>query len=331
MIRQNRSALLITLVGWLMLGIALYLAIKNFRTLPLEMNFETAAGDNINLQNERLISAVETGDISLVENLLAAGADPNTRVYQEFYDAPILRTAVQADNPLLVKMLLDAGADVNATDSHGNSLLRRAALDGLFEMCVLLLNAGADINAIDGRGNALLPMVVSAREVEIARLLLEYGIDDNGQMRFSHDMGRHGHLEFTCQSLHIASATGNEEMVALLLDYGALVNIPVDTGDGIFWSPLTLAAQRGDVETMRLLIEGGANIDGQMATDVPLIVAVFLSQSPPAVDLLISAGADINRPSHEGYSPLSLAKVVKMSTNRGDEIIELLIAAGAED
>ena len=63
-------------------------------------------------------------------------------------------------NSDIVKLLINAGADLNITDESGSTPLINTAMDYNFrrsgEMCLeMLLHAGAKINVIDGYGNAV--------------------------------------------------------------------------------------------------------------------------------------------------------------------------------
>jgi len=47
----------------------------------------------------------------------------------------------------VARILIDAGANVNARDSHGETALMRAAQMGYAETAKLLIESGADVNA----------------------------------------------------------------------------------------------------------------------------------------------------------------------------------------
>ncbi len=72
----------------------------------------------------------------------------------------------------LTQRLLDLGADVNARDSTGQTLLHRVL--GNRDMIIFLLAHGADINAVDHLGQTPL---VAGYEEDMAMFLLEHGAD----------------------------------------------------------------------------------------------------------------------------------------------------------
>ena len=83
--------------------------------------------------------AVNTNCRQSVEILLRAQANPNIG------HPPIVVAARYSDNQNFVQMLLQAGADVNCTDSYG-SMLRIAAFMGNYETVKRGLAAGAEVN-----------------------------------------------------------------------------------------------------------------------------------------------------------------------------------------
>jgi len=62
--------------------------------------------------------------------------------------------------------------------------------------------------------------------------------------------------KFGKTSLHLASSRGEAEIVSLLLENGAEVNVKNKFG----WTPLQLAASGGHLEVVRLLLNSGADV-----------------------------------------------------------------------
>ena len=87
------------------------------------------------------------------------------------------------------------------------------------------------------------------------------------------------------------------------------------------------AARSGEPESVRLLVEAGADPDrhdGGPNGWTPLLHAVH-TRSPGAVRELLAAGADVNRAAPNGLTPLMMA-----AAERKGEVFELLLAAGAD-
>ncbi|XP_042520252.1 E3 ubiquitin-protein ligase KEG isoform X2 [Macadamia integrifolia] len=96
----------------------------------------------------------ETEGRELVRILLAAGADPTAQVAQEpQHGRTALHIAAIANDVELVKIILDAGVDVNIRNEHNTTPLHVALARGA-KLCVgLLLSFGADCNLQDDEGD----------------------------------------------------------------------------------------------------------------------------------------------------------------------------------
>lgn len=95
-----------------------------------------------------LYAACLSNRVQVIEALLNHGADPNKRfTYHSPVDGRVEADAVAihyASSAEAVKLLIDAGADVNAAGATGTTALMRAALFGKVEAVRALLAAGAD-------------------------------------------------------------------------------------------------------------------------------------------------------------------------------------------
>ena len=125
-------------------------------------------------------------------------------------------------------------------------------------------------------------------------------------------------------ALHWSAA--GEFLIAtrLLLRAGAFVDIE----DGMGITPIVYAAGTGNVEVVKLLLNFGANVKGTKA----LRFAIERSNSPECVDLLIKAGAKINK--YEEPSLLHIAtekqniRMMKILLNNGSDVDEPLDSTG---
>jgi ankyrin repeat protein len=88
-----------------------------------------------------------------------------------------MKSAVKAGDSQALKSLLDAGADVNARDEHGQTALMNAARDGHTEMVRLLVSRGADLNHTAKYNlSAVMLAVVNGRDA-IVGILADAGAD----------------------------------------------------------------------------------------------------------------------------------------------------------
>ena len=82
-----------------------------------------------------------------------------------------LMDAARKGDTAVVQELLDAGADVNATDKHGGTALMMAAVNGHTDTVQVLLDAGADINMKHGFGKSAKMLAAEKGHSEVVELL----------------------------------------------------------------------------------------------------------------------------------------------------------------
>lgn len=108
-----------------------------------------ANNDNTVLQqqaNKALARACESGNIEAIRLLLAAGADVNAR--RKNGSTP-LHCACAEGHTAIVRLLLEHGADIGARNDDGHSPLHIACFHGRTDIIRLLMEKGADVNARD--------------------------------------------------------------------------------------------------------------------------------------------------------------------------------------
>jgi uncharacterized protein len=86
-----------------------------------------------------LFAALRTANAEELENALKRGANPNAKTPQ---GTPAITLAVQSKDTGLVRRLLQARADANATDAQGLTPLAHAKALGLDDIARLLEAAG---------------------------------------------------------------------------------------------------------------------------------------------------------------------------------------------
>ena len=145
-----------------------------------------------------------------------------------------------------VLRLLDQGADLEACDARGRTLLHAAAAVADVRLVRELISRGATARSVDGRGTTPLIAVSVAPEgtpadrCSIARMLLEAGAD------VTHGDGA---------ALRAAARQGDTDLVALLLDAGADPDAPCGAG----YTSLHYASRLGHADVVAVLLAAGAD------------------------------------------------------------------------
>jgi ankyrin repeat protein len=134
--------------------------------------------------DKNLRDAASRNDAAITKVLLAAGAQVNAS--DAARETP-LHTAAVRGRKTVAQVLLQAGADVNARDEYGLTPLHSAAAWGHVELTRILLGAGADANAGDARRQTPLHLVAGRRVpplsayASVTRVLLDAGARPNAR------------------------------------------------------------------------------------------------------------------------------------------------------
>jgi ankyrin repeat protein len=218
----------------------------------------------------------------------------------------------------IVKLLLGNGADVNSKDEEGKTALHEVVNNGNTLIFDMLLAAGADVDSKTSFGFTPLHYVFNHKETTIARMLLEKGADVNARTANGET------------PLHlVAGVPKQHRLVNLFLREGAdpnLVSHPFGLDAYERQSPLrTACAVLGNVETVRVLIEGGADINADTVRTGTALQAACQSGDSDIVNLLIEVGAFVGAPRPLAPSPLQEA-----ARNGHLEIVQLLLNKDAD-
>lgn len=118
--------------------------------------------------------AAGLGHLVVVQVLLQAGAEVDAADSSGW--TPLLRAA-RRGHVEVMNGLLAAGADINATDRLGWTSLLRAARNGDLEAVNSLLKAGTHVDAQNSEGNTALMLASVWGQVEVVDILLKTGVD----------------------------------------------------------------------------------------------------------------------------------------------------------
>ena len=281
----------------------LYDAIRNDNTVELQRLVKSSGA---NLKDRRgttpLMYAAATGSFDAMKMLVDAGADVNAK-----NDFDITALMWCATDEAKVRFLLAKGADPNARSKQGRTpLLIAAGTEGTAGIVKLLLDKGARVKDADADpGTTPLSAAATANDSVTVRLLLEHGAETGGPGG--------------AFALMMAAGHGNAGMMRMLLDRGVPVNAvsppvteTVKNGNialGSF-TPLILAAAYGGPDAVKLLLDRKADVNARDVRGMtPLMLALALDHPDPrVVRLLLEHGADPNIKSKTGETAADWAK-----------------------
>jgi ankyrin repeat protein len=235
--------------------------------------------------------AIYYDDELLVQNLLALGADASLK---NNYGATPLSQAAITGNPGIISRLLAARADPDERSADDQTALMILARTENLDAARVLLDAGADVNAVESfRGQAALMWAAAQNRPQMLKLLLDHGADPNARSS-PNDWPRQVSAEPRMKFLPSGALTpllyavreGCTECVTYLIEADA--DIHADDPEGI--SPLIMACLNAHWDAARLLVEAGAVSMNGTSTDA-------LRFMPPWTTIqYLMAGVPINFP-----------------------------------
>jgi ankyrin repeat protein len=260
--------------------------------------------------------AAMKGSREAVRTLLQRKADVNLA---QIDGTTALHWAVRVDDLDMADMLIRAGAKVTAATREGVTPLQLAAMNGNAAMLLKLIKAGADPNApLTEFGDTALMMASRTGKTEAVAALLETGAQVNAKETWG-----------GTSALMWAVSEGHPAAVKLLIDQGAEVNArskfvaaangrgfegrtpsapKADQGVEEFASgsltPLMLAAREGDVESARLLIAAGADVNAIAADGKDALGLAIFNGNYDTASLLIDNKSKVNQADTQGFTPL---------------------------
>jgi len=200
----------------------------------------------------------------------------------------------------------------SATGNERETQLLDAADSGNQERVQKLLAEGVSIDAVDRRGCGALHYAIRNKHTAVALWLLERGAVATNR---SASGGT---------ALHVATAKDEPRVVAALLTKTKQVDVLLNNGN----SPLYYAAQDGSLESARLLIDAGADVN-HTGTDEyknPLLLTAVMGGHFEVFKLLVERGASLERGDRYGNTALIVA-----ATYGQTNIVQYLLGRGMKN
>ena len=199
----------------------------------------------------------------------------------EIKNYPALFQTVIEENPVGLAGEIKVAKNIDQRDDYGRTALHVATYFANHEAMTLLVNAGANANALEHDFYDLVTIAAVADDLSTMKLALKLGCKSTNVTS-----------RYEGTALIAAAHLGHVEVVKTLIHAGA----PLDHVNNLNWTALIESIVLGDgqhdhVETLRALVEAGANVnlpDGRGFT--PLHLAKERGYQT-MVDILLAAGA----------------------------------------
>jgi len=278
-----------------------------------------------------LFDSLRQGDIAEVKTAIEGGANANAR--DSYGNTLLMQTAVYAKVADL-GFLLAHGADVNAANQNGHTALMRAMPD--LAKVEFLVEHGANIRAATVDGTTPLMMAVRIESAgAVVRYLINKGADLGSTDRTGADAVMMAATEGAAKNLRILLAAGmsgasQRKNGAVPQQFSPTVNRNVV--DRVLRAQegstaLTAAAAADCEECVRLLLDRGADAKASSKSGLTALLPAAYGGNPVVVKLLLDAGADVNATDERGFTPIMMAVNSKA---KNVEVVRLLLEHGAD-
>jgi len=293
------------------------------------------AGAKVNLANREgmtpIAMAALYGQSQMVEALIKAGADAKQKNAR---GETLVMFASHSGNPDAIKLLVANGADVNAKETvRGTTALMWAVEQRHPSAAKMLVELGADVGAKSG--GAGLPRNYMAPRVDTAAVdaaakrqqdAIAAGRTYNEQLEYDAAHGAKIRLGFRgiFNADGTASAVENTRRPSLTPAVPAAPPVPDPTanpeaddadvivaglvgagGGGL--TPLVFAAREGSIESAKVLLDGGADVNQTSEYGWTPLLTATNNRNYKLAKYLVERGANVNIANKGGWTPIYLA------------------------
>lgn len=142
-------------------------------------------------------------NLEIIKNLIIIGA--NVNIKDENKNTPLLYAALYYNNPEIIDLLINSGADINNRNILGANAVMIALYNNNIEVFDRIIKRGGDVNCQNNGGwSSLMSIAFDFRPLEMAKKLVENGSDVN----LKNKLGK--------SAFDIANELGNQEMLNFL-------------------------------------------------------------------------------------------------------------------
>lgn len=208
----------------------------------LKAKFRKTDVNEWNKNDERLLAAVEHGEVEKVASLLAKKGASAVKLDSEGKSA--LHVAATRGQTDCLSVLLSHGADLSVTDAAGFNPLHLAAKNNHVECCKKLIQGKCPVDAVDSSGKTALHHAAASGKIQTIQLLCELKSPVN--LKDADGL----------TPLLLSAKHGHADVCSTLLDCGAEIN----TSDNSGRTALMLATESNAASVVEVLAQRGADL-----------------------------------------------------------------------
>ncbi|KAE8573437.1 Putative ankyrin 2, isoform AA [Halyomorpha halys] len=262
--------------------------------LLLERNVRVDMRDNLN--DATIHHAIKGGNIEIIIKLLNHGANVNMKGANG--NTPLILAV--ATDIIMMKTLVERGADVDSQNLYGQTALHHAAANGHDAAVVYLLSQNANLGIQDYICYAPLQWASYNGNLNIVKTLLDYGDDIN--RRGCHDI----------TGLYLAIERNHSKLTDFFLSKNADTNVMSEEGK----TPLDLAYSKSSAVLIKFLFEHGAKAEDESFLGSKILFNAISNKTSKLVKVLL------NKTKHfESYPTVILNYAIGMRFLEGVDLL----------
>ena len=237
--------------------------------------------------------AVYRDDLATTELLIRAGA--NVKAANRIGVTPLYLASLNG-SPAMIDRLLKAGADANEQGPNGETPLMLAARNGNPAAVQMLIDHGAEIDARDPlRQTTALMWALEQEHPAAVKVLVANGADLKAQSRTEGNNRRARVAETPAATAARNAAPAAPAAAAPPAGDDQDDEVPVRrqaVSGGL--TPLVYAARQGDIESTKILLDAGVDVNQQSAYGWSALLTATNNRHYRLALYLIDRGADVN-------------------------------------
>uniref|UniRef100_A0A0K0E1I5 SOCS box domain-containing protein n=2 Tax=Strongyloides stercoralis TaxID=6248 RepID=A0A0K0E1I5_STRER len=235
-----------------------------------------------------------------------------------------LAMAIRRGHFECAKYLLDSGADPNTKYFDGPEITHISATETKFIHLLLTYGANPNCYSRDGLTPLMKACRLKEKGIDTIKVLLKYGANINAQALPKQD---------NRTALHYAVLSGSYELIKLLIDLGANINMEKGYDKA---SPLDLAILKDDTKIVEIILQAGGNpnlVHTYIGSALHLACCSNLKNQIEIIQLLLKYGGDVNLKHtfpEGGIMKSPMVEYFRSTDNVNIDLVNLMLSYGGK-